>query len=143
MRKGWSSSFKSVKRCTGRLGNFTLFQLQKPFTVKCPRVPQSPALPPLSATATSPFPSLPLPKILPRSTRRDTMDWHPPGVSVSCKRPAAGLHESTNVYHDRKLSISKRDVSNPSRSLRTSSSQNWKRRLYDLQFAVLQRLSLQ
>lgn len=97
MRKGWSSSssFKSVKRCTGRLGNFTLSQLQKPFTLKCSRVPQRPTLPPSSAAATIPFPSPPpppSPKILPRPARRDTTDWHPPGVSVSCKRPARGLH---------------------------------------------------
>lgn len=90
MREGWSSSFKSVKRCTGRLGNFTLSQLQKPFTLKCSRVPQSPTLPPSSAAAAALFPSPPSRKFC--LARCDTTDWHPPGVSVSCKRPARVLH---------------------------------------------------
>lgn len=73
MRKDWSSWFKSVKRCTGRLGNFTLFQLQKPFTLKCSRVPQSPTLPPLSAAATAPFPSSPRRKFC--LARLDVTRW--------------------------------------------------------------------
>lgn len=136
MRKDWLSSFKSVKRCTGRLGNFTLFQLQKPFTLKCSRVPQSPTLPPLSAAATAPFPSSPRRKFC--LARLDVTRWT--GTLRGFQCPAnvqpGGLHESTSVYHDRKLSISKRDVSTPSRSLRTSSSRNWKRRLYNLQSAM-------
>lgn len=98
------SSSKSGRRCTGWLGNFTLSQLQKPFTLKCSRVPQSPATPRCPPPPFCPPlfpPSLPSPPpptvagILLFEIRcrllapcRDTMDSHPPGASMSCKCPA-------------------------------------------------------
>lgn len=89
LKGGWQrmgmqrmSSSKSARRCTGWLGNFTLSQLQKPFTLKCSRVPQSPATP----RCPPPPPPPPscrhfFPRVPPRPVRNSLpptrpMPWH-------------------------------------------------------------------
>lgn len=81
------SSSKSARRCTGWLGNFTLSQLQKPFTLKCSRVPQSPTTPRCP----------PLPLLLPPSCPPFPPPLFPPCPTYSSSKFAAAysLHAVT------------------------------------------------